>query len=242
MLLSLPAASVILNTIVLLPDKEAPSQLIIVLFTLLVISVQVSPLSTEPYRISPVDKLPDNVAPIVCAAVLVIKSVSDDPVSALKFTPDTVNVGASVSMLIVGVVPASPSLLAASVYVPLATVILALPELTPLVGVKMAVRVRPVPLMEPKVPPVTTTSPALPSQAKVLSGSSLNVNVIVAVSPILSVDTSLVMTSMGATVSTSILNWLAAVLSLPAASVKLPAATSIVAVVVLSTSGVNVAV
>ena len=48
----------------------------------------------------------------------------------------------------------------------------------------MADLVRPLPLMAPKVPPVTTTSPALPFQLKLLPGSSVNVKVMVAVSPI----------------------------------------------------------
>ena len=49
------------------------------------------------------------------------------------------SVGASVSMLIVGVVPAAPLLPAAFAYEPLATVMLALPEARPAVGVKVAV-------------------------------------------------------------------------------------------------------
>ena len=57
------------------------------------------------------------------------------------------------------------------------------------VGVKTAVRVRPVPLIAPNVPPVTATSPTEPFQAKLLPGSSENVNVMLAVSPALSADT-----------------------------------------------------
>ena len=48
-------------------------------------------------------------------------------------------------------------------------------------GVNTAVRVRPVPEMALSVPCVTTTSPVVPFQAKVLPGSSLKVKVILAV-------------------------------------------------------------
>ncbi|MNV65187.1 hypothetical protein D3C71_1578700 [compost metagenome] len=59
---------------------------------------------------------------------------------------------------------------------------LTVPELAG-VGVKVAVRVKPDPDMAPSVPPVTTTSPVVPSQAKVVPGSSLKVKVMLAVSP-----------------------------------------------------------
>ena len=96
-----PARSVILKIILLLPDNVAPLQLIAVPFsgTVDVISVQVIPPSTEPQRVSPVDNGADNVALIVWAAVLVIKSVRLVPVSALRLTPLTVRVGAFVSMV-----------------------------------------------------------------------------------------------------------------------------------------------
>jgi hypothetical protein len=58
---------------------------------------------------------------------------------------------------------------------------LAEPEARLAVGVKTAVRVKPDPLIAPSVPPATTTSPLLPSQAKVLPGSSLKLKVMVAV-------------------------------------------------------------
>ena len=70
------------------------------------------------------------------------------------------------------------------------------------VGVKVAVRVKPAPLIAPKVPPLTTTSPAEPSQAKVDPGSSLKVKVMVAVSPAFTALTLLVIASVGARVST----------------------------------------
>ena len=48
------------------------------------------------------------------------------------------------------------------------------------VGVNTAVRVKPLPLIAPSVPLLTTTSPALPLQVKLVPGSSLNVNVMLA--------------------------------------------------------------
>ena len=72
------------------------------------------------------------------------------------------------------------------------------------VGVKTAVRVRPVPLMAPKVPPDTVKSPAVPFQTKLVLGSSVKVKVMVAVSPIFSAATSLVITTVGAAVSMEI--------------------------------------
>ena len=74
---------------------------------------------------------------------------------------------------------------------------LALPLARPAVGVKVAVRVNPVPLIAPKLPLLTTTSP----NTKLLPGSSLKVKVIVAVSPTLTVLTLLVIASVGASVS-----------------------------------------
>ncbi len=69
------------------------------------------------------------------------------------------------------------------------------------VGVKTAVRVRPVPLMAPKVPPETTRSPELPSHAKLVLGSSENVKVILAVSPAFSEFALAAMATEGVSVS-----------------------------------------
>ena len=69
------------------------------------------------------------------------------------------------------------------------------------VGVKVAVRVRPVPEMAERVPPTTTTSPEVPSQTKELPGSSENVKVIAAVWPVIKAAVLLVMVSVGARVS-----------------------------------------
>ena len=69
------------------------------------------------------------------------------------------------------------------------------------VGVKVAVRDNPVPLIALKVPPDTVKSPAVPFQVKLVPGSSENVKVIVAVSPTFSADTLDVMVTYGASVS-----------------------------------------
>jgi hypothetical protein len=72
------------------------------------------------------------------------------------------------------------------------------------VGVKVAVRVSPVPLIALKVPPEIVRSPTVPSQAKLVPGSSENVNVMVAVSPTFSVATLDVIATVGARVSIEI--------------------------------------
>ena len=94
-----------------------------------------------------------------------------------------------------------------------------MPEARLAVGVKVAVRVKPVPLIAPKVPPVTTTSPVVPFHANVLPGSSLKVKVMVAVWPALTAVTLLVIASVGATVSMLILGVVPAPPLLPAVSV-----------------------
>ncbi len=73
----------------------------------------------------------------------------------------------------------------------------ATPPFVPAAGVKVAVRTLPLPDSAPSVPPVTTMSSAL----KLVPGSSLNVKVMVAVSPIFSDVTLLLMASVGAVVS-----------------------------------------
>ncbi len=69
------------------------------------------------------------------------------------------------------------------------------------VGVKVAVRVSPVPLIAPRVPPETVRSPVVPFHAKLVPGSSEKVNVMVAVSPTFSADTLDAMVTVGASVS-----------------------------------------
>ena len=130
-------------------------------------------------------------------------------------TPDALaNSGASVSMAIAGVVPAEPELPAASVYSPVATVMLAVAAAVLAVGVKVALRVKPVPVIVPSVPPAVMMSPA----TKLVSGSSLKVKMMPAVSPALTTATLLVIASVGATVST-VMFLVPAVLRLPAVSV-----------------------
>ena len=70
------------------------------------------------------------------------------------------------------------------------------------VGVKVAVRVSPEPEMAPKVPPASTMSPVVPFHAKVVPGSSENVKVTVAVSPLSKVLLLDVINKVGAVVST----------------------------------------
>ena len=112
--------------------------------------------------------------------------------------------GRSVSQLIAAMLAAAPTLPAASVYAAAATVMLALPALTSAVGVKVAVRVAPLALIAPSLPPVTTRLPlwVLSSQVKLLSGSSLKTKLISAVSPALRLLALELMAKLGAVVST----------------------------------------
>ncbi len=96
---------------------------------------------------------------------------------------------------------------------------LAVPLAKLAVGVKTAVRVRPVPLMAPKVPPEATRSPELPSHAKLVLGSSENVKVMLAVCPALSTAKLLAMLTVGAKVSIEMLGVTPALPELPALSV-----------------------
>ena len=82
------------------------------------------------------------------------------------------------------------------------------------VGVKMAVRMRPVPESAPREPLVTATS----SHVNVLPGSSLKVKVIEAVSPAFSVPLLLVMLRFGGSVSIVMTGVVPAPPGLPAAS------------------------
>ena len=86
------------------------------------------------------------------------------------------------------------------------------------VGVNMAVRVSPVPLMALKVPPVTVMSPTVPSQVNVLLGSSENVNVMLAVSPAFRVLTLELIAKVGVSVSIDKIGVVPATPLLPAAS------------------------
>ena len=72
------------------------------------------------------------------------------------------------------------------------------------VGLKIADLVIPMPLIAPRVPPLTTKSPMVPFQAKLVPGSSVKVNVMAAVSPDFKVETSEVIDTLGARVSIEI--------------------------------------
>ena len=103
---------------------------------------------------------------------------------------------------------------------------LALPLTKLASGVNTAVRVRPVPVSALNVPPVTATSPVLPSHAKLLPVSSDNVNVMLAVSPAFNTLISEVITTVGTVVSTKNsglerTNALVITQALPAASDKM---------------------
>ena len=88
------------------------------------------------------------------------------------------------------------------------------------------------------VPPATVILEAI----KAVEAASLRMKVKVAVSPIFKVVLSEVIVMVGETVSVVIESWEAAILGLPAASVKVFAATLIVAVAVVFAVGVKVAV
>ena len=90
---------------------------------------------------------------------------------------------------------------------------LGLPEARLAEGVKVAVRVAPVPLRVPSVPPIVVMSAAV----KPLGGS-LKVKVIAAVSPAFTAATSLVIDSVGLSVST-VTDRVPAMLIFPAVSV-----------------------
>ena len=79
-------------------------------------------------------------------------------------------------------------------------------------------------------------------ELKAVEAASLRVNVKVAVSPILKAVLLEAMVMVGETVSTATESCVAAVLLLPAPSVKVPAATLKVAVAVVFAVGVKVAV
>ena len=79
-------------------------------------------------------------------------------------------------------------------------------------------------------------------EIKAIEAASLRVKVKLAVSPILKIVLSEAMVTVGETVSTLTESWVAALLLLPAPSVKEPTATLKVAVAVLFADGVKVAV
>ena len=98
------------------------------------------------------------------------------------------------------------------------TAMLAVPLAKLAMGVNTAVRVSPEPLMALNVPPFTVMSPTDPFQAKVLLGSSENVNAMLAISPALSVVTLLAIRTDGTKVSMLIEGEVPAAPLLPAIS------------------------
>ena len=100
---------------------------------------------------------------------------------------------------------------------PAATLIVAVPPLLA-VGVNVAVRVRPEPSMAERVPPTSVRSPAVPSQEKEVPGSSVNVKVIVVLSPAFRTLAALLIKRLGEVVSRAKAQELEAGARLPAPS------------------------
>ena len=94
-------------------------------------------LTARPDSVPPLVMMSESVKPLGASLkVKVMLAVS--PLTRALRSLAIVKVGAAVSNVSVGVVPARPVLPAASVYAPLATVMLAVPEIEA-VGVKVAV-------------------------------------------------------------------------------------------------------
>ena len=93
----MPAVSVTRTCIVLLAVNVWPAKLQVLAPSVAVAVVQLAPLSNETCTDSPVSRFAFRVPLIVCAAVLVLKSVALAPVSAEKVTVDMVLVGLTVS-------------------------------------------------------------------------------------------------------------------------------------------------
>ena len=132
------------------------------------------------------------------ASLKVKLNVAVSPLLSWAWLLVMASAGARVSMLIVGLLPAPPALPAASVVLPAVTVMLAEPAAKLAVGVKVAVRTKPLLLTVPSVPPKTTMSALL----KLLPGSSLKLKLMSAVSPALTADLLLLRVTVAAVVST----------------------------------------
>jgi len=148
-----------------------------------------------------------------------------------------VMVGATVSTVMEIVLEAMLLLPAPSVKVPTATLKVAVVVLVT-VGIKVAVYVKPDPAKLESAPPTKV----ILEEIKAVEAASLRVKFKLAVSPIFKVVLLEAIVMAGATVSTVMEIVLDAVLRLPAPSVKVLAATLIVAVAVLLVFGVKVAV
>ncbi len=99
-MLALPAVSTTRTLKVLLLARVWPDKLQLFWPELAVASCQVVPLSSETCTVSSTARLVSTVPEMVWAAVLVVKSVLELPVSAENFTVSTNTVGAVVSMVI----------------------------------------------------------------------------------------------------------------------------------------------
>ena len=195
---SLPARSVTLTCSVLLAVSVFAIDQVLEL-TAAVAAVHVLPLSTETYTVSPAAKLALSVPLMVCAAVLVMKSLAV-PVSALKAIVAMVVLGATVSPTITSVLlailstPPTVNFFAVTLMSPLK-------ELVEAVGVNVAVQTFEFERLctgSDKVPPVTVTS----SLTKPV-GAAVKVKVTVAVVPALKDVLSAVMTTPGAETAVS---------------------------------------
>ena len=192
-------------------------------------------------RVSPVPLIAPKVPPVTTTSPVApsqkkLEPGSSENVNAILAVSPALRVaslvtilteGANVSMRINGVVVVTPLLPAASWYVLAATVILAMSLARFAVGVKTAVLESPVPLIASKLPPVTATSPVVPFHKKLELGSSENVKVRVAVSPIFKAFKSELIVSVGKVVSTK--NCALGAMAMDVMAALLPAASLSVA-------------
>ncbi|OFA00387.1 hypothetical protein DUPY_24160 [Duganella phyllosphaerae] len=182
---------------------------------------QVAPLSSETSTCSPAPSAPFSVPLMTWAATLVTRSVLLTPLSVEKAIEAPVMAGASVSMAIGALLAPTPRLPAASATALAATLTTALPPARPGCGVKVAVYTSRSALAV-KLPSVPLS--ALISASVKPAGTSVNVKVMVAVSPTLRLLALVSMVSTGATVSTAIDARPPPAPRLPAASVYRPLA------------------
>ena len=171
------------------------------------------------------------------ASLRVKVMVAVSPIFKAVLLEAMVMVGATVSTVMEIVLEAMLLLPAPSVKVPTATLKVAVVVLVT-VGIKVAVYVKPDPAKLESAPPTKV----ILEEIKAVEAASLRVKFKLAVSPIFKVVLLEAIVMAGATVSTVMEIVLDAVLRLPAPSVKVLAATLIVAVAVLLVFGVKVAV
>lgn len=156
----------------------------------------VVPLSKDADKISVDARALLKVAVMVCAAVLVMKSLELEPVSAENAATVTELVGAKVSPVMAKLLLAMLALLLASVKAPAATLITPVTSLVDAAGVKVAVQT-----LGSLVAAKSLSAPA-PFDTVILEalkpvGADEKVNVMVAVSPILKNDLLLLIATPG---------------------------------------------